>query len=259
MAYEFITVETAERVTTITFNRPEVMNALHPPAHRELGKAFDAFQADDAAWVAIITGAGEKAFCAGYDLKAAASGESIPDLRATGGFGGLTERYDLFKPVIAAVNGIAMGGGFEMALASDFIIASDNAVFALPEPRVGLIAGAGGLQRLPRMIPFKYAMAMILTSRRITAEEARHIGLVWEITAPDKLLETARKWAAEIVQGAPLAIQLSKQVALENFHLSMPDAMDRKTSLFETFFHSEDRREGPVAFAEKRKPTWKGR
>ncbi|MEL7284700.1 MAG: enoyl-CoA hydratase-related protein, partial [Pseudomonadota bacterium] len=142
-------------------NRPEKMNALHPPANRDLGAVFDAFAEDKDLWVAIITGAGDRAFSAGNDLRyQAEGGEMFPVPK---GFGGLTNRYDLFKPVIAAVNGVAMGGGFEIALACDLIIASDNARFALPEPKVGLAALAGGLHRLPRQIGLKRAMGMMLT------------------------------------------------------------------------------------------------
>ncbi len=259
MTYQFVKVETADHVTTVTINRPEVMNALHPPAHVELGQVFDEFDADDSAWVAIVTGEGERAFSAGNDLKVTASGQMFPDLKWKGGFGGLTTRYDLNKPVIAAVNGVAMGGGFEIALACDIIIASDNAVFALPEPRVGLVAGAGGMHRLPRMVPFKYAMGMMLTGKRIDAMEAARIGLVSEVVAPSKLMEAAMRWAGEIKECAPLSVRLTKQSAMRNYHLPVQEALESKAPLFDTFLNSEDKIEGPLAFAEKRKPNWKGR
>ncbi len=259
MGYQFVEVEKSGHVTTITLNRPEVMNALHPPAHVELGQVFDEFDADDDAWVAIVTGAGDRAFSAGNDLKVTASGETFTDLKWKGGFGGITTRYDLFKPVIAAVNGVAMGGGFEIALACDIIIASENALFALPEPRVGLVAGAGGMHRLPRMIPFKYAMGMMLTGKRIDGKEAARIGLASEVVAPGKLMETASRWASEILECAPISVRLTKQSAMTNYHLPVEEALGAHPPLFETFLHSEDKIEGPVAFAEKRKPNWKGR
>src|SRR5665213_2085670 len=165
MSYQFITVERDGPVTVITMNRPEVLNALHSPMHFEMDAALNAFHADPEQWVGIITGAGERAFSAGNDLKWQAGGGEMraPD----SGFAGLTSRFDLTKPLIAAVNGVAMGGGFEIALACDIILASETAVFALPEPRVGLAALAGGLHRLPRAIGTKRAMSMILTARLV--------------------------------------------------------------------------------------------
>jgi enoyl-CoA hydratase/carnithine racemase len=258
MPYQFIRVETQDRITTVTINRPEVMNALHPPANAELGRAFDAFAADDNAWVCILTGAGDKAFSAGNDLKVTASGQKF-DLKISGGFGGITNRHDLVKPVIAAVNGIALGGGFEMALACDIIIASENASLGLPEPRVGLVAGAGGMHRLPRMIPQKIAMGMMLRAKPIAARQAEKLGLVNEVVPLADLMPTARRWAQEILECAPLSIRLTKQGAMRNLHLSIQEAQATPAPLFQTFMDSEDRREGPKAFAEKRKPNWKGR
>ena len=169
---QYSKVETDGRLMIVTINRPEVYNACHPMANQELVEAFDEFQTNPELWVAIITGAGDKAFCAGNDLKYHAEIQAKTGKRPVHpakGFGGLANRFDLDKPVIAAVNGIAMGGGFEIALACDIIIASDQAKFALPEPRVGLAAGAGGMQRLSRMIPLKKAMGMMLTGKRMSA------------------------------------------------------------------------------------------
>ena len=179
MDLKFSKVTRKGPITIVTLSRPEVYNALHIDAHFELNKVFDDFAADPEQWVAIVTGAGDKAFCAGNDLKwQAAGGKRGWD---KGGFAGLTSRFDCDKPIIAAVNGVAMGGGFEIALACDLIIASENATFALPEPRVGLAALAGGLQRLPRQIGLKRAMGMILTARHVCAREGHELGFVNEV------------------------------------------------------------------------------
>src|SRR5690348_174043 len=178
--YKYCKVEREGRLLIVTLNRPEVMNALHAPAHLELAKVFDNFAADPEQWVAIITGAGERAFSAGNDLKVTAAGGARIAMPASG-FAGITSRFDLDKPVIAAVNGIAMGGGFEIALACDVIVAAATAVFALPEPRVGLAALAGGLHRLPRAIGTKRALGMILTGRRVSAAEGKELGFVNDV------------------------------------------------------------------------------
>ena len=164
--YEFLTTEIDGHILTVTINRPEVMNALHPPAHAEFDEVWNEFEKDENLWVGIITGAGDRAFSAGNDLKFQAQNGGKMDINiASSGFAGLTSRFDLKKPVIAAVNGVSMGGGFEIALACDLIIASTNAKFALPEPKVGLAALAGGMQRLPRQIGMKNALGMMLTGR----------------------------------------------------------------------------------------------
>src|SRR5476649_799108 len=192
--YQHILVQTDGRVLTVTINRPEARNALHAAANAELAEVFDAFEADDELWVAIITGAGDKAFCAGNDLKATAAGKAL-DLPASG-FGGLTSRFDCTKPIIAAVNGMAMGGGFEIALACDIIIAEEGAVFALPEPRVGLAAIGGGMHRLPRKIGLARAMSLLLTGKRVTATEGKELGFVAEV-AKGNAVVAARRWADE--------------------------------------------------------------
>lgn len=169
MSHRYCIVQDEGRVRIVTLNRPEVLNALHADANDELAAVWDEFAARDDLWVGIITGAGERAFSAGNDLKVQAEGRRRPN--GPNGFAGITQRFNLDKPLIAAVNGWAMGGGFETALACDIIIAAENALFALPEPRVGLIAGGGGVHRLPRVIPMKKAMGMILTGRRVAARE----------------------------------------------------------------------------------------
>ncbi|RLC13947.1 MAG: enoyl-CoA hydratase [Deltaproteobacteria bacterium] len=262
MAYELITVENKDHLTIITINRPEAMNAISPLVSAELSTAFDDFSNDPNAWVSIVTGAGDRAFSAGNDLKYQAQhgGEAVSreTARVKGAFGGITFRYDCFKPVIAAVNGFALGGGFEVALACDIIIAADHATFGFPEPRVGMIAGAMGVHRLPRHIPYHLAMGMLLSSKRISAMEAQHYGLVNEVVSMADLMPTAEKWAAEIMQGAPLAIQASKEAALKGLAYPL-DEVPRLFPIQETMYASEDFIEGPQAFAEKRPPRWKGR
>jgi enoyl-CoA hydratase/carnithine racemase len=255
---EFCSVERDGHLTIVTIERPERMNALHPPANVELGEVFDEFAADANAWVAIITGRGERAFSAGNDLRyQAEGGKRVPMPR---GFGGLTSRFDLAKPVIAAVNGVAMGGGFEIALACDLIVASENALFALPEPRVGLAALAGGLHRLPRQIGTKQALGMILTGRRVSAAEGQSLGFVNEVVPADKLMETARRWAREICECAPLSIRASKDVVYRGLDVaSLEDAMNQNYDSVRAMVTSADFVEGPKAFAEKRPPNWQGK
>lgn len=255
---EFCRIERDGHVTTITIDRPEVMNAIHPPASREISAAFDAFAADPDAWVAILTGAGDKAFSAGNDLKYQAAGNKIDG--PPSGFAGITARFDLAKPVIAAVNGLALGGGFEIVLACDIAIASENASFGLPEPRVGLAALAGGLHRLPRQIGTKPAMGMLLTGRRVDAREAHALGIVNEVVAAKDLMAAARRWADQICECSPVSVRTTKRVALDGLaHASLQQAMDARYDAIVELVKSEDFVEGPRAFAQKRKPNWKGK
>jgi enoyl-CoA hydratase/carnithine racemase len=258
--YEFCNVERDGRLTIVTINRPEVMNALHPPANFELAKVFDSFAHDADQWVAIITGAGDKAFSAGNDLKYQAAGNPIT-VPPTG-FAGLTSRFDLSKPVIAAVNGLAMGGGFEIALACDLIVAAETAMFALPEPRVGLAALAGGLHRLPREIGLKKALGMILTARRVGAAEGQELGFVNEVAKPAELIPAAKKLAAQILECSPMSIRASKEAVYRGLtEPSVQAALEaqHKYDAVRAMFRSEDLIEGPMAFAQKRPPQWKGR
>jgi crotonobetainyl-CoA hydratase len=255
---EFCKVEREGKLLVVTFNRPDVLNALHPPANRELATVFDEFEADPELWVAIVTGAGDRGFCAGNDLKFQASGGKMEFSER--GFGGLTARYGCVKPLIAAVNGVAMGGGFEIALACDLIVASDKATFALPEPRVGLAALAGGMHRLPRQIGLKQAMGMLLTGRRVDAHEGQRLGFVNEVVPHADLMAAARRWAAQILECAPLSVRVSKQAAMQGLdarHLEA--AVEGHYPQLGLMLKSEDFVEGPRAFAEKRKPAWKGR
>ncbi|MEY2884893.1 MAG: carnitinyl-CoA dehydratase [Pseudomonadota bacterium] len=260
MAYEHCSVERDGRILIVTINRPDRMNALHPPANAELAQVFDDFAADPELWVAILTGAGERAFSAGNDLRWQAEGNAVT-VPATG-FAGLTSRWNLDKPVIAAVNGVAMGGGFEIALAADIILASENASFALPEPKVGLAALAGGLHRLPRAIGLKRAMGMILTGRVVPAAEGKALGFVHDVVPAGELLAAARALAAQICELSPMSVRASKQVVSRSLDTaSLREAYEGQMAhpAVAALWKSEDLREGPLAFAQKRKPEWKGR
>jgi enoyl-CoA hydratase/carnithine racemase len=257
---QFCTVEREGRLTIVTLNRPEVMNALHPPAHFELAEVFDTFAADPEQWVAIVTGAGERAFSAGNDLKYQAGGGKMS--APPSGFAGLSNRFDCDKPLIAAVNGMAMGGGFEIALACDLIVAADSAIFALPEPRVGLAALAGGLHRLPRTIGDKRALGMILTGRRVSAAEGKELGFVNDVVPAAELMAAAKKWAAQILELSPMSVRASKQAVTRGLaepSLAAALKAQRDYPAVATMFKSEDFVEGPMAFAMKRPPQWKGK
>jgi len=259
MSYKYIVYEKKDRVAYITLNRPEVMNALHPPANEELWNACCDFRDDSEVWVAILTGAGDRAFCTGQDLRYAARAAEHRPLLPPGGFGAITNRFECYKPIIAALNGYAIGGGLEIALACDIIVAAEHSRFGLTEPTVGRIAGAGGIQRLPRQIPFKIAMGMLLTGRQITTDEAYRIGLVNEIVPLQELIPCAERWAADILRCAPLSVQASKQGALQGMDLPLEAAINNNYYLFQKTRLSEDYVEGARAFVEKRKPQWKGR
>ncbi len=258
-----IIVESEGGVTMIRLNRPQVMNAIHTPMHHELQAALDAFAADPAQRVCVLTGAGERAFCAGSDLKYATkmmqAGRRDEMTYPANGYAGLIERFDLDKPVIAAVNGVALGGGFEIALACDLIVASDNARFGLPEPLVGAMALGGGVHRLARQVGLKQAMGMILTGRIINAREAKELGLVNEVVAPDGLDIAVRRWVEAILKCSPAALAASKQSVMRGLdEPSLAAAMARQDDYpaFARLRASPDSREGPRAFAEKRAPRW---
>lgn len=258
--HEFCKVERDGHLTVVTLNRPEVMNAIHAPASTELSAVFDAFAADPDQWVGIVTGAGDRAFSAGNDLKYQAAGGKMswPET----GFAGLTSRFDLEKPLIAAVNGIAMGGGFEIALSCDLIVAAENAVFALPEPRVGLAALAGGLHRLPREIGLKRALGMILTGRRVAADEGLELGFVNEVVPQARLMVAAKAWATQILELSPMSVRASKQAVyrgLEEPSVAAALKAQNRYPAVAAMYKSEDFIEGPVAFAQKRPPQWKGK
>ena len=257
--YEFLTTEVNGHILEITINRPDVMNALHPPSHREFDEVWSEFTNNEDLWVGIITGAGDRAFSAGNDLKYQASGGDRSGMPETG-FAGLTSRFNLNKPIIAAVNGVAMGGGMEIALACDLIIASENARVALPEPKVGLAALAGGMHRLPRQIGMKRAMGMMLTGRTVEAQEGLSLGFVNEVVAHQDLMESAKKWAESIMECSPTSVRTTKDVAMSGLsHASVETAMEQKYDSVLDLFKGEDFVEGPLAFSEKRKPNWTGK
>jgi enoyl-CoA hydratase/carnithine racemase len=256
MTSDHILTQASGGVLTVTLNRPDKLNAITPAMHMDLEAAFDRFAADDALYVCIVTGAGERAFCAGSDLTAFDASAPYPKT----GYAGLVERYDLAKPVIAAVNGLALGGGFELALACDLIVASDKAVFGLPEPKVGLFAIGGGVHRLVRQAGLKQAMGPLLTGRNIPAREGLSMGFVSELAEGD-VMQAAQALAAQIIENAPLAVRLTKALAM--WGLDQPDlataiADQTKHPLFDKWSKAEDTMEGPAAFAQKRKPEWKG-
>ena len=254
--YDHVLVRRDGNVLEVTINRPEVRNALHPAANDELDHVFDAYFADAGLWVAILSGAGGKAFSAGNDLVYSASGQ--PVWVPKNGFAGLTSRRHMPKPVIAAVNGYAMGGGCEIALACHLVVADATARFALSEVKVGLVAGAGGLVRLPRTVPPKVATEMILTGRRLTAAEALGYGLVNRVVPAGAALDGARAIAGEILDGSPTSVRISLQVMEET--RGIPDTVDavtHPTTGFDDVMMSHDAIEGMTAFAEKRRPRWR--
>ena len=260
MTFECIEVTKENHVTSVLLNRPDAMNAITPEMHYELQDAFDEFSEDSDQFVAVIRGAGERAFCAGSDLKNIASGgfREYPE----SGYAGLIERFDLNKPLIAAVDGFALGGGFEVALVCDIIIATDRSSFGLPEPLVGAVALGGGLHRLARQIGLKQAMGMVLTADRVPAEEGFRMGFVNQVVQPDELDATVAEVCERILRCAPLSIAASKEAILKG--LGEPDiaAAMREQENYPAFYkwrRAEDTVEGPKAFAEKRPPNWKGK
>jgi enoyl-CoA hydratase/carnithine racemase len=256
---EFCRIESEGGLLVITLQRPEVLNALHLPAHIELSRIFDDYAADPSLRVAIVTGSGARAFCVGTDLKSLAKTGNYD--YPHGGFAGITKRFDLWKPVIAAVNGLCLGGGMEILAACDIAVASDHAQFGLPEPLVGLAAlGGGALQRLARQIAMKDAMALALTGKRIDAAEARRIGLVSEVVPQAEVMARARALAGEILACAPLAVQATKQAMLMSFdEANLERAMRTQYPAEAVMLASQDAIEGPLAFAQKRKPNWTGK
>lgn len=260
MTNKFINVVSSKHITTIELSRPEVLNAINQQMHDELQNAFDEFAKDDEQYIAVVRGAGQRAFSAGSDLKAiAAAGK--PNTYPKNGYAGLIERYDLNKPIIAAVDGVAVGGGFEVALACDILLATSRSRFGLPEPKIGAIALGGGVHRLARQIGLKKAMGLILSADIIDAQEGDRLGFITELVQPEDLDDCIKKWCDKILQCAPLATRASKETVMRGLdEPSLEDAMRRQETYpaFKSFYNSTDRHEGALAFAEKRPPKWRG-
>jgi enoyl-CoA hydratase/carnithine racemase len=250
------------RVAYITLNRPRVLNAMDLRMHEELRQIWDDFEQDNAIWLGVLTGAGERAFSVGQDLKELAERTKAGILPSTFGSRGLpgwprfTERFNLSKPVIARVNGYAFGGGFELALACDIVIAAEQASFALPEAKLGLVPGAGGLFRLTRQIPFKIAMGHLMTGRDMSAARAYELGLVNQVVPLKQLDDCVESWVEDILRCSPLAVRALKQVGLVSAHLPLEEAFEITYESEELRRLGEDWQEGPLAFLQKRTPNW---
>lgn len=253
------------RLATVTLDRPASLNAMDLRMHAELADIWDDVEADDDVWVVVLTGAGDRAFSVGQDLKELAqrnqdgsAGTSSFGSRGKAGYPRLTERFDLSKPVIARVDGYALGGGFELALACDLVIASDRSQFGLPEARLGLMAGAGGVFRLTRQAPYRVAMGYLMTGRRMSAQRAYELGLVNEVVPAEQLDECVAGWVADVLHSAPLAVRAMKEVAGKSLTMPLPEAFAAEYEWERRRMLSSDAVEGPRAFAEKRAPRWLG-
>lgn len=261
-----IRVEKRGRVTILTIHRPEAKNALDIATSRELAQHFIEFRADSQSWVAIVTGAGEEAFCAGGDLKKIADYyASLTPLerRSRGeiepGIGGITRNLPIWKPVIAAINGYCLAGGLEIALACDLRVAEEHAQFGLTEVKWGIIPGAGGTQRLPRLIGMDKALDLMMTARKMPADEALQCGLISRLVPKGQALSSALALAQQICDNAPLAVRAVKEAALRGIDMSLEDGLRLEQFLAEPLRQSEDAKEGPRAFALKQKPKFEGR
>jgi enoyl-CoA hydratase len=245
-------------VEILTINRPEARNAINGAVSMAMSTAMDALTDDAECWVVVVTGSGDKAFSAGMDLKAFSSGEGGDIMGASGGFGGLTQR-DFPKPIIAAVNGSALAGGFEIMLSCDLVVAAEHATFGIPEAKRGLIAGAGGLIRMPKRLPMAVALELAMTGDAISAARAFELGLVNKVVPADDLLSETTALAERIAANAPLAVRYSKSVMKRAAEVSEADGWKINGEAVGVVFSSADAMEGPIAFAEKRPPNWQGK
>lgn len=261
MVDEAVRVRAQDGVLSVTLDRPKA-NAVDVPTSRALHAAFERLQQDDSLRVAVLTGVGERFFSAGWDLKAAAEGEAVDADHGPGGFAGLTEFFALDKPVIAAVNGLALGGGFELALAADLVVAAEHAEFALTEVLLGMVPDSGGVLRLPDRLPAPVAREMLLTGRRMSAREAAHWGLVNRVVPADELPGEADRLAREVAAAAPLAVAAVQEITRSTAELDVQEGFrllrSGRLSRYAQMLGSADAQEGPRAFAEKREPRWTG-
>ena len=261
-----VSYEKRGNVAHVTLDRPEVLNAMDLATHEQLAEIWDDFEADESLWVAVLTGAGDRSFSVGQDLKelvarteAGTAAPSTFGSRGKPGWPRLTERFALAKPVIARVNGYALGGGCELALACDIVVAADHAAFALPEARLGRVAGAGGVFRLTRQIPDRTALGLLMTGRQLPATRAYELGLVNDVVPLAELDDCVNGWVEDILRCAPLAVRAVKEAAQTSSTLSLQQAFATRYTWEERRMWSEDAEEGPRAFTEKRPPRWQGR
>ncbi len=255
--FEKILYEKKDKIAIITINRPDRMNAIDPQTSRELYDAWSDIRDDDNLWVGILTGSGKRAFSTGMDLVAASQAQGRLERGAP--FGGITRGFEMWKPMIAAINGYALAGGLEIALCCDIRIAADHAQFGQPEPRWAIIPGAGGTQRLPRAIPLAVAMELLLTGGRIDAQTALRYGLVSQVMPLAELMPRAMEIANTICENGPLAVRATKEAAMRGLSMTLEDGLALEADLSAKTIRTEDAREGPLAFAQKRKPQFKGR
>ena len=255
---KYVVTEVIDQILIVTINRPEVLNALNPAAHRELETVFNDYSADPSLRVAILTGTGTRSFCTGSDVKEKSKKSFTPDSSPKTGFGGLTKRFDLYKPVIAAVNGYAIGGGMEMIFACDIVVASETATFSMPETQIGQAAFSGGIQHLVRNLPYCQAMEILLTGKRLTAKEMLEYRLVNSVVPLEQLMSTAIDYARKIIKGAPLSVEATKACAISAMNQGIEQSTVTYPQALVRMAVSNDTVEGGRAFAEKREPNWTG-